>query len=325
MNQGSDTITFMLNRYDLTRPEELRRFKLAVPMFDWARLLLGWLPGWVEWTFIHPTTHHVIVRWAHTQDWDELAAVADEAAALNDQGYGVFIGTCTRRSVRGEGQRGRAQDAWFVPALWVDIDGRDDLDPLLTFTPLPSIVLHSGGGVHAYWLLRRPAKPTEDVKRMLRGLAVRLGGDTAVADFARVMRVMGSINTKPGRNGARVLIEHWRPDLTYTLDAFKPFAHAEPAPRQVQVPDTLKLDVPRWIEDLLAAPPGEGERNDTLFRMAAWLKDANWDEPTVQSLLRGFAGLPEREVEKTIRSAFNREKRPIAAPQALWGAARTNR
>jgi putative DNA primase/helicase len=67
---------------------------------------------------------------------------------------------------------------------------------------VPSKVVHSGHGYHVYWLLSEalPATPKliAQTEEALRGLANMLGGDPAVCEVARLMRVPGSHNTKNG-------------------------------------------------------------------------------------------------------------------------------
>jgi hypothetical protein len=67
---------------------------------------------------------------------------------------------------------------------------------------LPSKVIHSGHGYHCYWILREPEQATpETIARaegLLRALAGVLGGDPAVCEVARLMRLPGSFNTKNG-------------------------------------------------------------------------------------------------------------------------------
>ena len=68
---------------------------------------------------------------------------------------------------------------------------------------LPSKVVASGGGLHAYWLFKEalPATPEniERVEGLLQLLADHLGGDPACAEASRLMRLPGSHNTKDGR------------------------------------------------------------------------------------------------------------------------------
>lgn len=70
-----------------------------------------------------------------------------------------------------------------------------------TLNPAPSVIVDSGGGYHAYWLLSEPFKLDTDEKR---SFAVRLqrawvhhtGGDRNAVDLARVLRLPGSLNHK---------------------------------------------------------------------------------------------------------------------------------
>ena len=70
----------------------------------------------------------------------------------------------------------------------------------------PSITVFTGGGYQGYVLLEQPLAITDenraDVKRTLQGIAKAIGSDPSVAELARIMRLPGTINTKPGRNGA---------------------------------------------------------------------------------------------------------------------------
>jgi hypothetical protein len=67
---------------------------------------------------------------------------------------------------------------------------------------LPSKVIATGGGLHAYWLFKEalPATPENiaHVESLLRLLADHVGGDLACAEASRLMRLPGSHNTKGG-------------------------------------------------------------------------------------------------------------------------------
>ena len=66
----------------------------------------------------------------------------------------------------------------------------------------PSKIIHSGHGFHCYWLLTEALTATPEIilqtETALRGVADMLGGDPAVAEIARLMRLPGSHNTKNG-------------------------------------------------------------------------------------------------------------------------------
>lgn len=67
--------------------------------------------------------------------------------------------------------------------------------------PPPSVVVDSGGGYHAYWLLKEPYTITSDaVLQAARAIQDRwvglVGGDPGVKDLTRILRVPGSRNFK---------------------------------------------------------------------------------------------------------------------------------
>jgi hypothetical protein len=111
--------------------------------------------------------------------------------------------------------------------LHVDIDaksitiGIDEAEQKLReVMHLPSKLVASGGGLHAYWLFKEalPAAPEniERVETLLRLLADHLGGDPACAEASRLMRLPGSHNTKDGA-WTEVRVVEDRP-LRYELD-----------------------------------------------------------------------------------------------------------
>jgi RepB DNA-primase from phage plasmid len=104
----------------------------------------------------------------------------------------LFIGVAPRS--RKEGTKAAVEEVW---AVWVDLDRADATDVLERFEPQPALVVATGtpGHLQAYWPLTEPAAP-HDVERVNRALAVRLGGDRAVADASRMMRLPGSLNCK---------------------------------------------------------------------------------------------------------------------------------
>ncbi|HEU5088138.1 MAG TPA: DNA-primase RepB domain-containing protein [Roseiflexaceae bacterium] len=67
--------------------------------------------------------------------------------------------------------------------------------------PSPSALIHSGGGVHAYWLLDEPyVLSSDDRREAAKHIQARwvdvVGGDKGAKDLCRVLRVPGSRNFK---------------------------------------------------------------------------------------------------------------------------------
>lgn len=121
-------------------------------------------------------------------------------------GIGTYFGVCTRR----EGAKnGGLEDIVECVALWADIDclkqgiPGDEAIRALDFLPFPpSIVVNSGGGLHAYWQLEEAINVTvgsqqcEHVVSALKSLARVVAGDMKVCDLARIMRLPGTRNSK---------------------------------------------------------------------------------------------------------------------------------
>lgn len=155
-------------------------------------------------------------------DVEETAARAAEVG----QKYDVYIGMAAQpRLAKG---RGTTETALAIPGLWLDLDyekGFGDLawvHKFLSALPYkPSLLVGSGGGVHAYWLFREYLEITPEDQsaaglemgwlqycREVARLKMRAELD-AVSDLARVMRVPGTRNFKRGADKAAdvVLLE----------------------------------------------------------------------------------------------------------------------
>src|SRR5574337_773327 len=114
----------------------------------------------------------------------------------------LYCGVAVRKSA-GDGSLANCGELY---ALYCEIDFKgipeSEARALLERFPLkPSIINHSGGGLHCYWLLREPLnlQDPEDRGRaysLLRRLAVALGGDMNSAEPARILRIPGTLNHK---------------------------------------------------------------------------------------------------------------------------------
>src|SRR5262249_40991429 len=130
---------------------------------------------------------------------------------------------------------------------------------------LPSKVVASGHGYHVYWLLTEAIPATPDlivrVEDLLRKLADMLGGDPAVCEVARLMRLPGSHNTKDGgRIPVQVVVDS---PYRYELDDLAEWiAETRPIiPRKSAAPDDNPFLGPRI--------PGGGPAVDIEARLAS--------------------------------------------------------
>jgi len=94
-----------------------------------------------------------------------------------------------------------------IRCVWVEFDDGKRFEPENWDGPEPDAVVRSRGGDHLYWRVD-PATTDEDALRLLRHLAVRFGGDPAVARTDHVMRLPGFLHQKDPNNPVEVPIVH---------------------------------------------------------------------------------------------------------------------
>ena len=203
----------------------------------------------------------------------------------------------------------------------MDLDKNAAASALRSLPFAPSVIVDSGGGLHAYWLLNEAIDVRADVPdsetteaaitSALKQLAGICAGDLNVCDLARVMRLPGTSNTKPDVMAAnagapaetRVLDARWArhefDDLVEWLDWQRPVverpaaADAEP-----ETPDDnpylaaakrLGFKPPLDVEQALAAMTYLGDGNtgihQTQLRVSASLASQDVDGDEIVALL----------------------------------------
>jgi hypothetical protein len=123
-----------------------------------------------------------------------IDVIRDHADRLN-----VHAGVAARRAI--DVKDGK-ENLRFCRAVWVDLDGVDDVDEAVRRLQGAGAtwVIQSGPcGLHAYWLLDERFELEHDpgrvrFERVLKGVCAELGGDPAVAECAHIMRVPGTMN-----------------------------------------------------------------------------------------------------------------------------------
>jgi hypothetical protein len=169
---------------------------------------------------IHPDRQHAVPsRHIRLDDSDALAIALDKLLASNELGWGAFVAVGLRKRDLGRWRRGGIADVVALPALYVDIDApaHEALLRLAQYEPAPSCILHSGGGVHAYWWLDTPTTELATAARVLGHLRQRYGGDAL--SVSQSMRLVGSLNTKPERANAPCYL-HSLHETAYSLSLF---------------------------------------------------------------------------------------------------------
>jgi hypothetical protein len=153
----------------------------------------------------------------------------------------VWFAPATRRY-----HDGKATGCVAAATLWVDVDAKvpgaveraESAVEALGIAPA-MLVASGGGGRHYWWRLADPVplgtpEQRASFKRIISMLAIRLGGDPACAEPARVMRLPGTRNVKPeyGAEPPMATILRLDPDAVYPIAAFEALLPATPAPQR---------------------------------------------------------------------------------------------
>src|SRR6266851_2291281 len=260
-----------LNSSTLSPPSttEIQRFlALLYPGIGEGYLLLSW-PS--------PTRTHKDGKPALDTSWHNLATtalgrIADRAAAIAST-HSVYFGVAIQHPSRHPNpfQRSRNDSAALMPALYFDIDlasgahaasalpatDADALAFLQTLPAKPSLILHTGGGLHGYWLFESPIYLTTDPERAamahllkefaytLRLLGTAYGWELdALRDLARVLRPAGTINHKYGKPVAIIAESAARytpADFDWLTTLPAPSVHHGPGAGVHDQPDLLRV------------------------------------------------------------------------------------
>jgi hypothetical protein len=225
----------------------------------------------------------------------------------------VYVGVAARR----DATSGTLANCATLSAGFTDIDFKTTPEAearrRLAAFPFPrSILVHSGHGLHAYWLLREPIDLSCDTARaraLLQRLAAAFGGDPSAAEPARVLRIPGTWNHKDDP-AAPVTLERCEPESRYNLGELEEWLPVSEAPAA-----SGRFEVAR-------EPVGPGSRSGYLFRAARSLKMRGFSETSVRALCleenraRCVPPLEDAKVTEQVRSAFAQADRPGFEPRS---------
>jgi len=110
----------------------------------------------------------------------------------------------------------------------------DALAAIIAFEIPPTIVIHSGGGFHCYWVLNTPANVSEsglkNLENVNRAIIAKIHADGGTHNINRILRVSGTFNFKIPDNPrpVTVIIDS---GPKYDINTFTPFMNFQPKPK----------------------------------------------------------------------------------------------
>ena len=160
-----------------------------------------------------------------------------------------------------ESRQGKKDSVRWLLALWADLDAKDFPEGkegawrrLQGFERPASVIVDSGNGLQALWLLMSPVEiqDPEMAEGLLRGLARSLGGDPAVSDIARVFRLPGSYNVKDPLSPKLVKVKFFSPSTRYELSDFEPIRVSAPASSRTGEAEGIRPESSEGLPKVLA-------------------------------------------------------------------------
>jgi len=220
---------------------------------------------------------------------------------LNSQGAGVFV-TVNKTDLKGRTK----ENIVAIRAIFVDLDGAD-LGPVVSCKLEPHVVTQSSHGkYHAYWFVKDC--PMEKFSSLQHAVAERFGGDRAVKDLPRVMRLPGFLHQKGQAYKVHIIQEEATQAYTY---------------------EQLILEFPIATKDVNKesnAVVFEGKRNSFLTSQAGKLRNQGFEFSTILAALTEENNVkcnPPLEVieVKSIAESVSRYSSGSANDRFLWDEA----
>jgi hypothetical protein len=237
-----------------------------------------------------------------------------DAMVLNSLGHDVYYGVLPRNEEIGRGSA--ISDVTDV--MWADFDGKaypggkgQAFAALAQIAPQAQIVVDSGHGFHAYWLLDG-LEPFEEVREVMKGMTVLAGADRT-HDKARILRVPGTHNHKTDPAVPVRILRFDTMARRHRLSDFIDYAEAGSPPPPERTAQAWgpgeDYEGRGWETSSEKAPKfGPGERNNGMTRLAGIMfargmspeevLEAAWSE----NLVRCDPPLDQHEVEQIVRS-----------------------
>ena len=244
----------------------------------------------------------------------------------------VYVGVLLRR--RRSGGRDACEHSHLA---FVEIDRPDGADRLARYRCPPTMIIASGGSpghAHAYWQLHQPAN-LDELESANRRLAIRLGGDLASVDAARILRPPTSWNRKH-TPPARVELLELEPSRRYTL-AELTAGLTDPRPKPISASPSARTATSDLDRQLLAIPAATyvlaltGRHPNRARKIPCPFHDLSVGEATAGGVLPARSLAVDartgesilRDILRAIARRVRATRDAVAGVRAAWTAAAT--
>jgi hypothetical protein len=256
----------------------------------------------------------------------EVINLVPQLCGLNtEREHNIYIGINPRMR-----EGGTREDVALARCLCADWDeyAPEQFDELMKARelPPPTLAVHSGHGLHAYWRLSEPLTDLDRWEAAQAALIARAKSDNKIKDAPRVMRLPGFVNLRDpdkDESDAQCVVIRVNAEARYGLaEVVGELAVAPPRNGQVHTAAPGNdLDraarLSRQTLQFVFAGAATGERNHRLFSAACDMAGNSIPfEEARERLLRPAlaSGLEEDEADGTIRSAYAKPRAP-AVPE----------
>lgn len=231
--------------------------------------------------------------------------------SLPRPGSDVYVGVAPRQE-----NTGTKEEVHRIQCVWADLDAKDGhtyesrLEQLSGLSLEPSILVWSGGGIHAYWMFEKSESGPEalfQAEQTMARIAKALDGD-AVHNRSRILRVPGTYNCKELNNPRPVEMVSLIRCNEYPLEELSEWSAELCGGWKT---DTTNAPTTRFTpKDVLADQIRAGSRNSSLTSVAGSLRSRGLDRGTLFSVLLSVnegkcsPPLPVDEVLSIAKSVF---------------------
>lgn len=185
--------------------------------------------------------------------------------------------------------------------------------------PLPTVLVNSGHGAHAYWRLEYEIDPQE-WRAIQRGLIKLLKCDDKIHDLPRIMRMPGTKHVAKHKEGepntyCEIVFNHTTRHDIEDIVRHLPPAEEDPPLEGESLAEGEVRPLPDHIAAMVVKGEKSGNRNNAAFKIAATYKAHGHPIETAKKDVALFAErcappLDRAEAMSVVRSAYSKDRTP---------------